>query len=194
MTTYGTGKTAAVQTVEDITGILSVGGKKDKEQIAYEPRPPIVEPPTGTASLPPPGSDTTVALASDWPNDPDEAAKRYQKLAQERAAAGESVNFTLPEEALEKTRDPRPNDNRSFAAKLRDDKATSSLDPEAQKKIFADAKMGRSGSFDQEGKPVRRYLTEPPVVYREPDPEAPVVITEKPQKKGKWAWPDLWPF
>jgi len=193
MTTYGTGKTAAIQTVEDLSGILSVGGKK-KNQIDYEPRAPLIEPPTGSTTLPPPGSETTVALSSDWPDDPDEAAKRYHELAKEKAAAGESLNFTLPDEALEKTRTPRPNDTRAFSNRLRDDKTAKSIDVDAQKKLFADAKAGRTGSVDEAGMPVRRYLTEPPVIYREPDPDAPVVITEKPQKKGKWSWPDLWPF
>jgi hypothetical protein len=194
MTTYGTGKTAAIQTVEDLSGILTVGSSKRKDNIDYEPRAPIVEPPTGTATLPPPSTETTVALSSDWPNDPDEAAKRYKQLAKERAEAGESLSFTLPEEELAKTRTSRPKDDRPFSAKLRDDKATNSIDAEAQKKIFADAKSGRTGSYDAEGRPVRRYLTEPPVVYREPDPEAPLEITEKPKKKGKWQFPDLWPF
>ena len=194
MTTYGTGKTAAIQTVEDLSGILTVGGTKHKDNIDYEPRAPIVEPPTGTASLPPPGSETTVALSSDWPDDPDEAAKRYKQLAKERSDAGESLSFSLPEEALAKTRTTQPKDNRAFSAKLRDSRTTNSINAEEQKKIFADAKTGRSGSYDAEGRPVRRYLTEPPVVYREPDPEAPVEITEKPKKKGKWQFPDLWPF
>jgi hypothetical protein len=195
MTTYGTGKTAASQTVEDLTGILAVGSSKKQEPINYEPRAPIVEPPTGTASLPPPGSgETTVALSSDWPDDPDEAAKRYKKLIDERAKAGEEVSFTLPDEALEQTRESRPRDDSNFAKKLRADKATQSLDIDAQKKMFAEAKQGRTGSVDVNGNPTRRYLTEPPVEYREPDPNAPVVITEKPKKKGKWAWPNLWPF
>ena len=71
MTTYGTGTTAAAQTVEDISGILSLGAtRSDKKQIDYEPRAPIVEPPTAT--LPPPGSDPSVNVASNnWPVDPD---------------------------------------------------------------------------------------------------------------------------
>ena len=48
--------------------------------------------------------------------------------------------------------------------------------------------------LDDDGKPIRRYLTEPPVVYLDPDPESPVIITEKPKKKNRFNWPDIWPF
>ena len=54
--------------------------------------------------------------------------------------------------------------------------------------------MGRGASLDEDGKPIRRYLTEPRVVYLDPDPESSVIITEKPKKKNRFNWPDLWPF
>ena len=60
-------------------------------------------------------------------------------------------------------------------------------------KMFADAR-GKGGAYDAEGHPVRKYLTEPPAVYREPDPNSPVEITEKPKKKNKFSLKSLWPF
>ena len=90
MTTYGTGTTAAKQTLEDVTGILALGGSKQGEEpISYEPRPPIVEPPVAT--LPPPGSDTATAVASNWPVDPDEERKRIDALVKEKQEAGETL-------------------------------------------------------------------------------------------------------
>jgi hypothetical protein len=193
-TTYGTGKSAAAQTIEDLGGVLALGAaKKDEEPIDYSPRAPIVEPPAITEALPPPGSETTVAAAGDWPKDPDEEYRKLQKKVEELAESGQTPKFTLPEGAepvalsTEKHIGP---DRRSSVEKLRDE---AKIDSAKQKEMFADAKMAKVGSFDKEGRPVRRYLTEPPVVYREPDPESPVVITEKP-KKGKFNWPDLWPF
>ena len=62
------------------------------------------------------------------------------------------------------------------------------------KKMFADARGSKGGSYDAEGRPVRKYLTEPPPEYREPDPNSPVEITEKPKKKSKFHLKDLWPF
>jgi hypothetical protein len=192
MTTYGTGKSAAAQTVEDLGGVLALGSKRTNEEpIDYSPRAPIVEPPAVASALPPPGSETVVATAGDWPKDPDEEAKKLQKKVEELAASGKTPKFTLPEGAepiAVSTRTGR--DERTSVEKLRDEKK---VDNKKQKEMFADAKMAKTGSFDKEGRPIRKYLTEPPVVYRAPDPESPVVITQKP-KKGKWAWPDLWPF
>ncbi len=195
MTTYGTGKSAAAQTFEDLGGVVSLGGtRKDKEPIDYSPRAPIVEPPAIAGALPPPGSETVVATAGDWPKDPDEEAKKLQKTVEELAASGKTPKFTLPEgaEPIAVANAPKRigPDDRTSVEKLRDE---AKVDNKKQKEMFADAKMAKTGSFDKEGRPIRRYLTEPPVVYRAPDPESPVVITQKP-KKGKWAWPDLWPF
>jgi hypothetical protein len=195
MTTYGTGKSAAAQTFEDLGGVLALGGTKNNEEpIDYSPRAPIVEPPAVAAALPPPGGETVVATAGDWPKDPDEEFKKLQKKVEELAESGQTPKFTLPEGAEPIAVSNAPKrigpDDRTSVEKLRDE---AKVDNKKQKEMFADAKMAKTGSFDKEGRPIRRYLTEPPVVYREPDPESPVVITQKP-KKGKWAWPDLWPF
>jgi hypothetical protein len=195
MTTYGTGKSAAAQTFEDLGGVLALGGtKKNEAPIDYSPRAPIVEPPAVAAALPPPGGETVVATAGDWPKDPDEEFKKLQKKVEELAESGQTPKFTLPEgaEPIAMANEPKRigPDDRTSVEKLRDE---AKVDTKSQKEMFADAKMAKTGSFDQEGRPIRKYLTEPPVVYREPDPESPVVITQKP-KKGKWAWPDLWPF
>ena len=192
MTTYGTGKTAAAQTMQDITGILSLGGGKDDQApIDYSQRAPIVEPPVA-AGLPTPGSAGTAALASNWPTDPDEELKRQKDVIDELLAAGETPKFSLPAgtEPVSTARIRRVHhDDMTLTEKF----LRGSGNTEEQKKLFADAKLAESGSFDQDGNPIRRYLTEPPVVYLEPDPTSPVVITEKP-KTGKFNWPDLWPF
>lgn len=51
--TYGTDKTSTEQLLDDLGSIASVGPDRDKPQIEYKPRPEIVQPPT-TASLPQP--------------------------------------------------------------------------------------------------------------------------------------------
>lgn len=189
MTTYGTGKTVAAQTFEDVGGIVSLGGKKhDAVAIDYKQRPAVVEPPS-TAVLPSPKSSDQLAMAGDWPNDPDEADKRAKAAVQQAAAAGEDLKFTVPGQSDTPSARKRGRDE-SRAREVRAEKVTASLNPEEQKKLFADAKKSKSGSVDAAGNPTRKYLTEPPVDYREPDPNSPVVITEKPKKDGlKW-----WPF
>jgi len=194
MTTYGTGTTAAAQTFEDISGIISLGDKNGgKEAIDYSPRAPIVEPPVTTA-LPAPGSADTVALASNWPTDPDAERKRQEAVIAELHATGEAPRFAVPTNAAPvgggyKRR--KRQEDMTLKEKYLDGRA----DVAEQKKLFADAKKaGGVGSVDEDGKPIRRYLTEPPVVYLDPDPDSPVEITEKPKKKNRFNMPDLWPF
>lgn len=200
MTTYGTGTTAAQQTVDDLTGILALGGsKKGEDPIDYEPRPPIVEPPT--AALPAPGSGTSAtALAGNWPIDPDEERERIDALVKEKQEAGQSLKFTVPESADKgnfNRNDPlarSTDDRQNQAQKLFQSKVNGSYNTEDTQKLVASAKNAKIGSFDEDGNPVRRYLTEPPPPYRAPDPESPVDVTEKPKKKNGLKLPDLWPF
>ena len=74
--TYGTGVSPGRQTLNDLTGLVSLGSKQ-KQPVNYAPRPPIVAPPT-TAELPKPGSDPTPA---DWPQDPDQLAQQKELAA-----------------------------------------------------------------------------------------------------------------
>lgn len=193
--TYGTGTSAAAQTLKDVSGIITFGSSNsDKEPIDYKPRAPIVEPPV--AALPPPGSPPTATATNNWPVDPDEEKKRIDALVQEAAATGKPLKFDAPD--VDRSTKPKP----SSRSRRQDSRALQVLDktrndknnPEAQK-ILADAKALKTGAFDETGAPVRQYLVDPPATYREPDPESPVEITEKPKKKKKgFHMPDLWPF
>jgi hypothetical protein len=169
--TYGTGTTPAMQTVQDLTGIAT-GGKVKDDPIDYSPRPKIVAPPSG-ATLPPPGSGQQVASAN-WPNDPDLLKAQVKADAEARAAAGKADNIRLPS-------------NKFVAAPLPGEHTLTKEEEEALRKAMAAAKGGMS--VDANGNPTRKYLTDPPVEYRVPDPNAPVAVAgEKPKKKWKWWW------
>jgi len=187
--TYGTGTRTEMQTIQDVTGLLSLSGPEQPE-IEKTPRGGIVAPPT-TANLPPPVDPTTTASV-DWPNDPDEAARRRKaeeeaQPLQPHASAGavRDPGFRLPkkffenqkqqEEAWDYSRGPNPNTQEGF-------------------KKLAEMKSERGGSLDAEGNPVRRYLIEPPAEYRKPDPDAPVDPEAPPKKKKPFSLRDLWPF
>src|SRR5690606_13280720 len=134
MTTYGTGKTVAAQTVEDVTGILSLSSPKS-EPIDYSARAPIVAPPT-TATLPPPGSGDATAIAANWPNDPDAAAAAKKELLDERGNPREA-RFRLPESANREL--PTIRDDRvPRSTQVRRERAQN---PDQAKKLFAEAKM-----------------------------------------------------
>jgi hypothetical protein len=176
--TYGTGTSPGMQTITDVVGITALSPEK-KEPIEYSARAPIVAPPVAT--LPPPSSGGETAVAANWPNDPDELDKQFRADAAARAERGEPIpNYRLPPRERE---GPEP----ILLEDSFEGPATMSKEQIAEtRKMFADARG--NVSVDENGNPVRKYLTEPPVEYRAPDPDAPVEITEKP-KKRKWKWP-----
>src|SRR4051812_12683696 len=68
--TYGTGEVPEMAMFHEMTGGLLDKNKK-KEPIDYQPRAPLVLPPAGDASLPPP-ADTAAAANPNWPVDRDQ--------------------------------------------------------------------------------------------------------------------------
>ena len=193
-TTYGTGTTVGMQTIEDLAGIADMSGQK-KDAIKYTARPALVAPPPGTP-LPAPGSDSQ-AVASNWPTDPDVQAQRIKQ----EAAAREKFCSQYANKDLQECRDPgfriapaqQANASRQPSQTLvnmnvrASEAAHSTAEQDAMAvKLFAQAKG--SVAVDANGQPVRKYLTDPPSSYREPDPNAPVVFDKKPAQK-KWRWP-----
>jgi hypothetical protein len=184
-TTYGTGTSPGMQTLEDLGGIVALGAP-NKEPINYKPRPKIVAPPPG-APLPPPGSENA-ATAANWPSDPDLQTKQFRAevAAREKACAENNTpyycqtpNFKLPS---------KPPPTQPIVEVDPEKEALSLGERTAQaKKLFADARG--SVAVDENGNPVRRYLSDPPPDYRVPDPTAPVEVDNKPAVKKKWKWP-----
>lgn len=195
-TTYGTGKSPGAQTLEDIAGIAALGGPSDKEPIDYRARPKIVAPPPGSP-LPAPGSEPDPAVAANWPKDPDVEAKKFKaEVAARNAEADRPFGKYDPKFALPKqqtaSREPSPTLVNMDPSKAASEAAHMTADEAAKaKKLFADARGNIA--VDENGKPIRRYLTDPPSDYREPDPTAPVEVDNKPaantKKKAGWKWP-----
>ena len=158
--TYGTGKTANQQLVEDLTGVLSLG-PKSRPNIDYKPRPQLVKPET-TAVLPPPQDDVTTASSTAWPESPE------QRLARIRANATANQNnsgFRPEVQADNIGRSPAPVQLEGPGS----DPFARPLDPAAQRAAFKKALAENNGAIPQ-----RRYLSDPPMVYREPAATAPV--------------------
>ena len=184
-TTYGTGVDPGLQTIKDVAGIAMLGGDK-KPPIDYEPRPKVVAPPQGAAApLPTPGMETASASNSpDWPNDPDVQAAKFKADVAAREARGEAAPaLKLPEGSY--SQPSTPPTSRTTRSGLVESTPMSADQSAQARKAFADAKG--SLAVDASGKPVRKYLTEPPAEYREPDPTQPVTFTEK-KKKFHWWW------
>jgi hypothetical protein len=170
--TYGTGKSPGMQTLEDVVGIASLSSER-KEPINYQPRPTIVPPPTA-ASLPPPSDANATVVAANWPVDPDEQTEKLRAEIARREAAGEPLpTFKLP-----------PTQQASVEP-IGDGPMTPEQIAEIRKR-FAEARG--VVSVDENGNPIRRYLTDPPVEYRMPDTETGIDVAALPKKKRKFLW------
>lgn len=164
--TYGTDKTAGAQLLDDVSNMASFGQGKNKERINYKPRPELVRPGDGEkAVLPPPQQSVASAGDPSWPESPEERRKR---LRDEITANRDNPNFVSPIEQDGVT----SSGNRPLLASgssRREDYATRTptADPArvaALKKARAEQTHGSSTT--------RRYLSEPPLTYREPAPTA----------------------
>jgi hypothetical protein len=158
--TYGTGKTANQQLLEDLTGIMSIKSKRGP-QIAYQPRPELVKPET-TAVLPPPQENVTTASTSAWPESPEERLARIRASAtanQGNAAFRPQVQV----ESIPGATVIKPTEG------LDADPLARKPNSAQQRAAFKQALSEHNGAIPQ-----RKYLSEPPLVYREPAATAPV--------------------
>lgn len=194
--TYGTGKPADEQLLDDVTGILSLG-PKDKPQIEYRPRPELVRPAATAgagvaATLPPPQENVTTASNGAWPESPEQMRAR---LRAEATANQDDPMYDSPIEGDDGgsrgiTSLARLNDRGNFE---------SAPDPEEQRKEF----QRRLKETGQGSPTTRKYLSEPPLVYREAAASAPVGdigedewkkerrAKRSAKKKGSGGW---WPW
>lgn len=161
--TYGTGKHADEQLMEDVTSMFSIAPQK-REQIDYKPRPELVKPAEGTAAaaLPAPQDNIVTASAdgSAWPESPEQRRARIRKTATENQ---DNINFE-PEVAVSST--DRPSRGGTVRATRGDDVNLdgSSVSTQKQREDF-----NRRLAQNNQGSPTnRRYLSEPPLEYRQP--------------------------
>ena len=193
--TYGTGQSPEMALFSEMTGGILNKGKK-KEPIEYQPRAPLVMPPTAataTASaegtplpsaagtpLPPP-METASAASPDWPMDPSERIgpagdgtltaqnlqSEYRRL---RPLAGVFPEQARPTYDIDETGKQEYYNTIVHGRRQRDE--------------FRQA-LAESKGY---GRTERRFLTDPPTAYREPIPTAPTgeeaVLPKK--KKGNF--------
>lgn len=192
--TYGTGKPASEQLLEDVTGVLTVG-PRERKRIDYKPRPELVTPPPQVAGLPAPQDNVVDTAVGVWPVSPEERRARLRAEATEnRDNLGWRPKIKGPENA------------KAVSAAHHDrepDLARQEFDPDAAREEF-----NRRLAANRQGDPgVRRYLSEPPLEYRAPAETAPVNdIGEDEDKKearrkansrkkaGKRSWRDFVPW
>lgn len=204
--TYGTGKPASEQLLEDVTGILTIGPKK-QERIAYKPRPELVKP-AETSALPEPQGNVVASANGVWPVSPEEQRAILRAEATENrdnlgwrpkikgpegqetvsaAAYDRNPNLVLDnmsantDEASRRRALANPAPARSAAANDRNPAAAADeVDPKRAREEF-----NRRLAAKNQGDPtVRKYLSEPPLEYRAAAATAPVNdIGEDEEKK-----------
>lgn len=165
--TYGTDKTSTEQLAGDLTGILSVA-PKNRAQIDYKPRPELVKPKPGEKpSLPAPQESIVTAESTQWPESPEQRRARLRADATEnrdtpgwRPEIQGNVNAPSSAPAVPMGGSQRSVDSgvQRVSAKVDERKAFNQRLAEV-----------RQGSDTQ-----RKYLSEPPLTYRQPADTAPV--------------------
>lgn len=170
--TYGTGRTAGETMVSDLDGMLSLG-PKNKEPISYTPRAELVKP-KDVSVLPPPRDSVNAENDPNWPESPEVRSARIKAAADAKDTGGAvsadvmiSKKEGISEEAIAsntygKNLD-RQNSERGRTT-LSPDELESGRD--AFKKRLQESKQGNPTQ--------RKYLSEPPVAYRQPAATAPV--------------------
>ena len=161
--TYGTDKTSGAQLLDDVSNMASFGQGKKKQRIDYKPRPDLVRPTAGDdkRQLPPPQQSVASAGDPNWPESPEQRRKR---LRDEITANRDNPNFVSPVMQDGPVADnasailPRGNSRREDY-----ESRTPTFDSAkvaAYKKARAEQAQGNSTT--------RRYLSEPPLTYRQP--------------------------
>lgn len=160
--TYGTDKTAGAQLFDDVSNMASFGQGKKKARIDYKPRPDLVRPAPGEKGALPQPQDS-VAQAGDpaWPESPEERRKR---LRDEITAKRDDPNFVSPVE-----QDGPVADN---ARQILPSGSSRREDYESRTPTFDSSKVAaykKAREQQMQGSSTtRRYLSEPPLTYREP--------------------------
>lgn len=142
--TYGTDKSATEQLASDLTNVMSL--KPKTNSIDYKPRPELVKPKPGQqAALPAPQDNIVQTASADWPESPEARRARIRDDA------------------------TKNRDNPNFEPQVINDMASlngpdmSKWTP-AQRKAEMERRLreNKQGSMTS-----RKYLSEPPLAYRE---------------------------
>lgn len=160
-------------------GLLAIPG--DTPDIEYRERPPLVVPPGTELPLPQSPTDITAAVP-DWPADPEIARQREQKRydqlpIDQRRGEFHTGRALTPAEirrgTIAGTGRPAP------ATKVGEEITAGREKQVAPKGFFGMFKYEEEKPVAFTGEPPRTRLTEPPVGYQTPSPNAPYGVVSK---------------
>ena len=185
---YGNGSDAP--DVAAVKRLMAGIGAIDPETkpIDYKPRAPLAVPPS-TAALPDPEADVTEAanLPANWPRDKDAELLALQKSREATGTAAlreadRGPGRLSPEEihsgqSLRSAAAPSAEEQQARLEEMKDN-ANNRLTPTELRTLKLN-KPQSTALFDANGKPVRKYLIEPPVEYSAPAESAPLALPEE---------------
>ncbi|AZO15233.1 MULTISPECIES: hypothetical protein [unclassified Mesorhizobium] len=163
--TYGTDKTAAAQLFDDVSGAASITPKR-RTPIDYKPRPELVKPAPGQKESLPPPQESIETASTEWPESPE---ARRARIRADATAHQNDPNYQ-PEAVEDVQTDP------ASVKKAMADSASShpprwSPDDSSATRT---AEIQRRLAEQKQGDPTtRKYLSEPPLAYRQPSDAAP---------------------
>ncbi|PRD41802.1 hypothetical protein C5748_19275 [Phyllobacterium phragmitis] len=166
--TYGTDKTAGAQLLDDMSNIASFGSRNNGQRIEYKPRPELVKPVAGRAATLPAPQESVARSGANWPESPEARRKR---LRDEATANQGNPNYVSPIAGDGPVATSSSSKNLASANSRAADRASrgSNLSPEQSAEIIRRRQVAKTGSPTS-----RRYLSEPPLDYRQPASSAPV--------------------
>ncbi|KQR32264.1 MULTISPECIES: hypothetical protein [Rhizobium/Agrobacterium group] len=161
--TYGTGKSASEQLLDDLGNATSITGDQTKRNVKYNPRPGLVVPAQARAEqlAQPQQSLANRETNPQWPETPEEARER---LRAEAEANKDNPNYRSP----------------LLAGNGTNGQMTETQKWEAFRKAKADAQGGTVVNTN-----TRKYLTDPPVEYRNVSQDQLADLGEPELKKEK---------
>lgn len=159
--TYGTDKTSTEQLIDDFGSIASIGQTQKGAGIEYKPRPTIVKP-SDTASLPAPQQNLAENNPA-WVESPEQTRARLVAEADSNADSS-TYRSPLARRAASSADGSRAGGDISDKAK--------------QRKDFQEARKIQKGAYSDR----RRFLSDPPLTYRQPAETAPVGDLGEPER------------
>ncbi|UXN02860.1 hypothetical protein [Bartonella sp. HY406] len=191
--TYGTDKSSGQQMVDDFSNLFSFRTNKNSG-IEVKPRPELVRPNEATkTNLPTPQQSVASAGSPDWPESPEQ---RRNRLRAEATANQNNPDYVSPITSSPGNAERYLSSGIDAAADRADRMPTQAV-AKKQREEYLRRKKEASGGTATE----RKYLSEPPIAYRQPAATAPVneqgpdeaqKERERKAKSGKKS--SIWPF
>ena len=163
--TYGTDKTAAAQLFDDVSGAASIT-PKHRDPIDYKPRPDLVKPAPGQKENLPPPQQSIETASADWPESPEQRRARIRA----DATAHQNDPHYQPEAVEDVQTNPEAvkkamaESGSSHPPRWSPDDSSATRSAEIQRRLAEQKQCDPT---------VRKYLSEPPLAYRQAAATAP---------------------